>query len=105
MYNELDKVIITINEYNVQRIIIIDNNTKDISLNGKSSNLTNDEYENFLNTFFRIIRSWDTKSNMEAENLFVGINIIEKNKKYDMFIDKYIPNNYDSFIDLINTLK
>ncbi len=105
MFNNLESVIISINEYGISNIITIDNNKKDISLNGEYNNLSIDEFNSFVETFFRIIREWKNECNEINSNILLGIKIIEKNNQYELFINKNIPDNYDSFLDLIHKLK
>ncbi len=105
MFNNLERVIISINEYGTNNIITIDNNKKDISLNRKYNNLNIDEFNSFVSSFFRIIREWKNEGNEINSNILLGVKIIEKNNQYELFINKNIPDNYDSFLDLINKLK
>ena len=48
MFENLVKVVISINEYSINNIIIIDNYKKDISFNGKYINLKINEFNLFL---------------------------------------------------------
>ncbi len=105
MFNNLERVIISINEYGINNIITIDNNKKDISLNGEYNNLNIDEFNSFIESFFRIIREWKNEGNEINNNFLLGIKIIEKSNQYDLFINENIPDNYDSFLNLIHKLK
>jgi len=104
MLNNLVEVIISINEYGIGNTITIDNNKKDVSLNGKYNNLTLDEFNFFVDSFFRIIREWKNEGNEINQNILLNIRIIEKKNQYDLYINRRIPDNYDSFLDLIHKL-
>lgn len=51
MFNNLVEVIISINEHGICNTIIIDNNKKDISLNGNYNNLAIQDYNYFVESF------------------------------------------------------
>ncbi len=104
MFNSIIKATISIKDYRNRDIIIIDNEKKDVLLNDKYKNLKKEEYDEFLTTFLRIIREWQNEEKKIDEHINININIIEKDNNYSLNINHY-PNNYDSFIDLINTLK
>ena len=104
MFENLVKVVISINEYSINNIIIIDNYKKDISFNGKYINLKINEFNLFLESFFRIIREWKSQSNEKNENIILSIKIIEKENQYKLYISHCIPKNFDSFLDLIHNL-
>ena len=86
MFNNLVEVIVSINEFGIYNTIIVDNNKKDISLNGKFSKLNLQQFNDFLNTFFRIIREWKNEEYSENENTIINIGIVEKDKQYDFHI-------------------
>lgn len=104
MFNNLVEVIISINEYGIYNTIIVDNNKKDISLNGKFNKLNLQQFNNFLNTFFRIIREWKNEEYSENENTIINIRIVEKDNQYDFHIYRKLPDNFDSFLDLVHKL-
>ena len=100
MFNNLVEVIVSINEFGIYNTIIVDNNKKNISLNGKFSKLNLQQFNDFLNTFFRIIR----EEYLENENTIINIRIVEKDKQYDFHIYHKLPDNFDSFLDLVHKL-
>ena len=104
MFDCIIRVIISIKDYRTNNVIVIDNEKKDVSLNDKYKNLTKEEYDEFLTTFLRIIREWPDEEKRIDEHINIDVNIIEKYEDYNINIDHF-PNNYDSFRDLINTLK
>ena len=104
MFNNLVEVIVSINEFGIYNTIIVDNNKKDISLNGKFSKLNLQQFNDFLNTFFRIIREWKNEEYSENENTIINIRIVEKDKQYDFHICHKLPDNFDSFLDLVHKL-
>lgn len=105
MFNNLVEVIISINEHGICNTIIIDNNKKDVSLNGKYNNLSIQDYNYFIESFFRIIREWQNEDNKISKDLLLSIKIVEKTNQYIMNIEQCIPDNFDSFLDLIHKLK
>lgn len=104
MFNNLTEVIIYINEYGISNTIIVDNIKKDISLNGKFNKLNIQQFNEFLNTFFRIIREWKNEEDSESGNTIINIRILEKDKQCDFHICHKPPNNFDSFLDLVHKL-
>lgn len=105
MFNNLVEIIISINEYGFYNTIIVDNNKKDICLNGKYNKLNIQQFNDFLNTFFRIIREWKTEEYTKNENTMINIRIVEKDNQYDFHIYHKLPNNFDSFLDLVHRLQ
>lgn len=105
MFNNLVEIIISINEYGFYNTIIVDNNKKDICLNGKYNKLNIQQFNDFLNTFFRIIREWKTEEYTKNENTMINIRIVEKDNQYDFHIYYKLPNNFDSFLDLVHRLQ
>lgn len=105
MYSELVKINISICEHGKLNLIIIDNIKKDVSLDNVYSNLSEDDYNDFLSAFLRIIRNWSNSKNMKERDIIIKIKIFEKNNQEEILIDNKLPNNYDSFLDLINKLK
>ena len=105
MFNNLVEIIISINEYGIYNKIIVDNNKKDICLNGKYKKLNIQQFNDFLNTFFRIIREWKTEEYTKNENTMINIRIVEKDNQYDFNIYHKLANNFDSFLDLVHRLQ
>ena len=62
------------------------------------------KFNDFLNTFFRIIREWKNEEYSENENTIINIRIAEKDKQYDFHIYHKLPDNFDSFLDLVHKL-
>lgn len=108
MFENLYRVDICITEFGITDKIIINNEKKDISKNGKYKNILLNDYYSFLDSFFRVIREWNNENNsqLNIDNKYIiNIRIIEKEKEYEMCINKYTPDNLDSFLRLINNLK
>ncbi len=104
MFNDLVEVIISINEHGICNTIILDNHNKDIFLNEKCYKLDIQQFHDFLNRFFRIIREWNTEEYSKNEDIIINIRIVEKDNEYDFHVDHKLPNNFDSFLDLIHEL-
>lgn len=104
MFKNLVEVVVSLNEYGINNTIIIDNKKKDILFNGKYINLKINEFNLFLESFFRIIREWKNQSDEKNENIMLSIEIIEKENQYQLYINHCIPDNFDSFLDLIHNL-
>lgn len=104
MFKNLVEIVVSINEYGINNIIIINNIKKDILFNGKYLNLKINEFNLFLESFFRIIREWKSQSNEKNEKILLSIEIIEKQNQYQLYINHWIPDNYDTFLDLIHNL-
>lgn len=104
MFKNLVEVIISINEHGICNTIIINNNKKDISLNGNYNNLAIQDYNYFIESFFRIIREWQNEDNKTRKDLVISVKIVEKTNQYTMSIEHYMPDNLDSFLDLIHNL-
>ena len=51
MFKNLIEVNVLFCEYGINRVIIIDNNKKDVSLDGEFNNLTRDEFNCFISFF------------------------------------------------------
>lgn len=99
MYDNLIKIIISSPEFGTNNLIIVDNENKCIFLNERYKKFSENEFIEFLDKFFRIIRHWNNEFN-DLDSV-TTIKIIEKNNIYDICV-KNVPNNFDSFIDLIN---
>ena len=104
MFHNLLEVNISINEYGIWKTILIDNNKKTVSLNGKDANIKPEHYNEFLATFFRIIRYWETEETEDDENTIINITIKETDKQYEYHLCHKLPDNYDSFLDLFSIL-
>ena len=77
---------------------------KDISLNGKFSKLNLQQFNDFLNIFFRLIKEWKNEEYSQNENTIINIRIVEKDNQYDFHIYHKLPSNFDSFLDLVHKL-
>lgn len=105
MYENLNKIIVTYTELGIHNLLIIDNINKTISFNGKCTKFNSNDFSDSLNTFLRIIREWknkDTDKNYK-NNFILNIRFIENKKEYNLCIN-YIPDNFDSFLNLINKI-
>ncbi len=85
-------------------MIIIDSNKKNVSINKKYSNLSLKDYEKFVNIFFRIIREWKSYYNRIKKDKILIVGVIEKDKQYDLYIGNSVPDNFNSFLELIYSL-
>lgn len=70
MFKKFVEVIVSINKYGINNTIIIDNKKKCISFNGKYNDSMINEFNFFVESFFRIIREWKTEGNKKNENLY-----------------------------------
>lgn len=107
MFEDLYKIEICIKELGVINKIVIDNEKKDISLNGEYKNILLNNYYDFLESLLRIIREWNSENNRQSNmdnKYIINIKIIEKESKYEVYINKYIPDNIDAFWRLINSV-
>ena len=105
MFKDLIKIIVFFSEFGVNTELIIDNEKKVISLNEKKKTLDLNDFNNFLNDFLRIIRTWESKdTNKNFNDKFIlNISFFENKKEYNLCINN-IPDNFDSFMDLINEI-
>lgn len=98
MYKELNEILIITNIYHKKYRIVLDNKNQEIIVNDelkyRSSN-----FENYLNDLIRIIRTWPI--NQKCINCETLIELTENDKTYTYYIGNEIPDNYDSFIDLL----
>lgn len=103
MFENLIKITVSFTEFGVNNTLIIDNKTNSVLFNEKCKNLNSNEFSDFLDTFFRIIREWENKSNNKNlnNNFILNMIIFENKKEYNLCINN-IPNNFDSFLSLIN---
>jgi len=106
LFNNLIKIKISMGLMGDITFVLIDNLNKTITVNDvvKINNI--DEYNEFLLTFFRIIREWENEYINESLNdsYLLNINIIEKENNYVYKIKNAFPDNFDSFLSLIETI-
>lgn len=103
MFENLNKIIISFTEFGINNLLTIDNKSNTILFNDKYKTLNLNEFYKFLATFFRITREWENKSTHENfnSNFILNMHIFEKDKEYNLSINS-IPNNFDSFLNLID---
>lgn len=98
MYNDLNKILIVTNIYHKKYKIIFDNKKQEIIVNDEFTYYP-DNFERYISDLIRIIRTWSMNQNcIEYETV---IEITEKDSTYTYYIDNNLPDNYDSFIDLL----
>ena len=98
MYSSLQEVNIITNidnknyEINLNYIdnrIFINSKLIDISIN----------LNDYLDKLFNIIKFWNVDETIGDFKTLVSV--VEKDKTYNYYISNNLPNNYDSFIDLL----
>lgn len=98
MYKNLDQILIITNIYHKKYKIILDNKKQEIIVNDEPTYPSNN-FERYISDLIRIIRTWPINQNcIECETI---IEITEKDSTYTYYINNNLPDNYDSFIDLL----
>lgn len=100
MYNNLKNITITCSLYGNNYNIIFDNDNKLIKVN--DTVITDIDYNNYLVKLLRIIRFYNIDKNNNIHNTMIKIK--EVDNEYLYYIDDLLPDNYDSFIDLLMEL-
>lgn len=105
MFENLIKIVVSYTELGVNNLLIIDNINNTISFNEKFIKFNSNDFSNLLNTFLRIIREWENKDIDKNfnNNFILNVNFFENKKEYDLCINN-IPDNFDSFLNLINKI-
>lgn len=105
MFENLIKIVVSYTELGVNNLLIIDNINNTISFNEKFIKFNSNDFSNFLNTFLRIIREWENKDIDKNfnNNFILNVNFFENKKEYNLCINN-IPDNFDSFLNLINKI-
>ncbi len=105
MFENLIKIVVSYTELGINNLLIIDNINNTISFNEKCIKFNSNDFSDFLNTFLRIIREWENKDiDKNFNNNFVlNIRFFENKKEYNLCINN-IPDNFDSFLNLVNKI-
>lgn len=105
MFENLIKIVISYTKLGVNNLLIIDSINNTISFNEKCIKFNSNDFSDFLNTFLRIIREWEKKDiDKNFNNNFVlNIRFFENKKEYNLCINN-IPDNFDSFLNLVNKI-
>lgn len=98
MYKSLKKIIITNNIYGKESTIILDNLKEKIIIDDQLIE-ANSSYQKYLNDLLRIIRTWQHSQNHNTP--LATVQLIEDDDIYTYSIKNILPDNYDSFIDLL----
>lgn len=105
MFENLIKIIVSYTELGVNNLLIIDNTNNTIVFNEKLKKFKSNDFSDFLNIFLRIIREWEDKdiNKIFKNNFILNISFFENKMEYNLCINN-IPDNFDSFLTLINKI-
>ena len=98
MYKELEKILIITNIYHKKYKIILDNQSQEIIVNDELK-YHFPQFENYISDLIRLIRTWPMNQNcIDYQTM---IEITESDHTYTYYIENELPDNYDSFIELL----
>jgi len=105
MFKDLIQITISYSVFNMHHLLIINNKDHTISLDKKCITLPSNEFFDFTDALLRIIREWENKEDSENPNtlLFIKMKIVENKKEYPLYV-RYVPNNFNDFLELINKI-
>lgn len=105
MFENLIKIVVSYTELGINNFLIIDNINKTIFFNEKYIKFNLNDFSDFLNTFLRITREWNNKdfNNNFNNNFILNISFFENKKEYNLCLN-HIPDNFDSFLNLISKI-
>lgn len=98
MYSSLQEVNIITNIDNKNYEINLNYIDNKIFINSKLID-TSINLNDYLDKLFNIIKFWNVDE--PIGNFKTLVSVVEKDKTYNYYISNNLPNNYDSFIDLL----
>lgn len=98
MYKELKEILIITKIYHKKYRIVLNNQSQEIIINDELK-YHSKNFENYISDLLRLIRTWPI--NQHCIDCQTMIEIKEKESTYTYYIGNELPNNYDSFIELL----
>lgn len=98
MYKELKEILIITNIYHKKYRMVLNNQSQEIIINDELK-YHSKNFENYINDLLRLIRTWPI--NQQCIDCQTMIEIKENDNTYTYYIGNELPNNYDSFIELL----